>query len=828
MIRKILFCLTVAVGVLSLRAADGDWRIHQAVDADYKMIFDAPDRVYILAYGQPYAPEDQFYANEKVQLFVLDKSSGEVLGYTRRNYLSSSMIATGQYNARGGYLCLVYTDGNMDLIYDNGKISNIPALKNATITESKTVNAITFGLDDNKIYMATDFGFVVIDPSSSRIEKARNYHKQFGGIARVGDKLVLTDKDYAYIADYNSPLQSINEFHCDTSQEQAYVLILPLSGNRILASRTWSVDIMEINASDELTNVQQLVNDLSLKYYSTNRQGYLLSGSWSLLSSSYDGTATASGSYTGDASYYNRHVTSADYKNFYVADGRKGVAHFNNKEGKIGWDVTWTLLGHIARPNASAVFSAAYMTYSDKYGMLVSNPSHTNYFPSQRAVPTGLSGLKNGVWDMYGYAYTNPVYESCHYLAKGITPDPVNPDILYSGSRNEGLMIMNLADPKDVKILGVDGAAASSLPGFVKIKEQGSASSPIYFNLSTPYFDASGNLWSYHHNVYDTHGEGDLWVWPATSLRNKDYTGYVTLNSGAVSGVYGELLPLRASSNRNLVLINNGRYGEGLALIDHNGTLDNTSDDRKILISSLMNQDGGVISYDYAYCMYEDVNTGTVWVGTNNGIFTIQPWQLFDNPSQGRRVKVARNDGTNLADYLLDGVMVHSICPDGNGNLWFGTIGAGIVQTSSDGTHVIRQLTAENSYLPSSDAYTVCYNKGNNSIMAATTDGIAEYFVPGAATGENFDNVKIYPNPVRPDFIGYITIEGLHDNSLVKIVDSEGNLVKELGCPLNGSVQWDGTNITGAMVNSGVYFVFMSRSGENATEANVGKIVVVK
>ena len=112
--------------------------------------------------------------------------------------------------------------------------------------------------------------------------------------------------------------------------------------------------------------------------------------------------------------------------------------------------------------------------------------------------------------------------------------------------------------------------------------------------------------------------------------------------------------------------------------------------------------------------------------------------------------------------------------------------------------------------------------------MIGTADGIAEYFLPGSSTGSGFDQVKIYPNPVRPDFIGYITIEGLLDNALVKICDSEGNLVKELGSSLNGVVKWDGTNIAGANVNSGVYYVFMSQKGENASEANVGKVVIVR
>ena len=143
MIKKILFCLTMLVSSLSLRAADGDWKIHPAFDNYFQQLFDAPDRLYIVAYGQIYLSGDGTYNEPKGELFVLDKSTGETLPYTNRNYLSGVIIAKAQYNPRAGYLCIVYSDGNIDLLYDDDRVVNIPALKNTTLMESKNVNAIT-------------------------------------------------------------------------------------------------------------------------------------------------------------------------------------------------------------------------------------------------------------------------------------------------------------------------------------------------------------------------------------------------------------------------------------------------------------------------------------------------------------------------------------------------------------------------------------------------------------------------------------------------------------------------------------------------------------
>ena len=77
---------------------------------------------------------------------------------------------------------------------------------------------------------------------------------------------------------------------------------------------------------------------------------------------------------------------------------------------------------------------------------------------------------------------------------------------------------------------------------------------------------------------------------------------------------------------------------------------------------------------------------------------------------------------------------------------------------------------------------------------------------------------------MTPDYFGYVTIDGLPDNALVKIVDAEGNLTRELGRAEAGSIQWDVLNMYGKRVRTGVYYVL---SSTNNGEANVAKILVM-
>ena len=89
----------------------------------------------------------------------------------------------------------------------------------------------------------------------------------------------------------------------------------------------------------------------------------------------------------------------------------------------------------------------------------------------------------------------------------------------------------------------------------------------------------------------------------------------------------------------------------------------------------------------------------------------------------------------------------------------------------------------------------------------------------------NYANVRIYPNPVRPDFTGVLTIDGLVEDSYLKIVDSGGELVRELRSN-GGRATWDLKNGRGNAVASGVYFVFISDT--KAEQSYAGKFVVVR
>ena len=95
------------------------------------------------------------------------------------------------------------------------------------------------------------------------------------------------------------------------------------------------------------------------------------------------------------------------------------------------------------------------------------------------------------------------------------------------------------------------------------------------------------------------------------------------------------------------------------------------------------------------------------------------------------------------------------------------------------------------------------------------------------ATNETMtkDNVWAYPNPVRPDFTGLITVTGLSYNADVKITTSNGVLVAN-GRSNGGTFTWDGCDLKGRKVASGVYMVqTATASGDKGV---VCKIAIVR
>jgi ligand-binding sensor domain-containing protein len=217
---------------------------------------------------------------------------------------------------------------------------------------------------------------------------------------------------------------------------------------------------------------------------------------------------------------------------------------------------------------------------------------------------------------------------------------------------------------------------------------------------------------------------------------------------------------------------------------------------------------------------------GYLWVGTTEGVLvSYNPSRVLET-SEFYMQKVKIPDVVEgLAVYLLENETVSSIAIDGANRKWFGTQRSGTFLQSADGSTQIKHFTKSNSPLPSNNVQSIGIHPKTGEVFIATDKGLVSYRSDVTEPTSKFGKVYAFPNPIRPDYDGIITITGLVDKTIVKITDVSGNLVYETES-LGGQATWDGKNRYGDRVATGVYLYFCAdKQGE---ESAVGKILFIR
>ena len=98
-------------------------------------------------------------------------------------------------------------------------------------------------------------------------------------------------------------------------------------------------------------------------------------------------------------------------------------------------------------------------------------------------------------------------------------------------------------------------------------------------------------------------------------------------------------------------------------------------------------------------------------------------------------------------------------------------------------------------------------NDNTGELYIGTDKGIMGYKGQATEGADNLGDLYAYPNPVRPDYTGVIAVKGFMDESDVKFTDASGNLVYST-VSKGGQAIWNGNNLQGERVKSGVYYCF--------------------
>lgn len=827
----ISFLLAILAPLVAFAYSDpsGVWTYHPSAGTDINRIFATPNLVYYITYNQPYYPDVPENSVAYSTVHVYDKEADELRTLSKASGLSEDLPVLAEYNPTGKYLVLAYADGNIDLLHDDGSVTNVHGLKNAEGLNDKVINSITFDQSKNLIYVATNFGYFTIDDKRGEIDESRIFRRPLLSVARAGDWFLAVDADGRI---HSAPM-SANRLNWDEfsplPQTKPVYRLLPLSGNiagAMAAEGSANILIYVDPSANEVRELRTMYN-VSCQ---TLKDGYFIGSSNRGIKFRNDGgyDMIVIPSPESDSPHA---MASADMREFWFATPLRGF--YSRKYSDNNGSASWGNPTSPRRPNGPHPFLATDIILHPTRGFLVPNHGINNVFSSQ-AHPESLmlSALKDGGWSHFDLRERIPSQTEAFASPNGIAIDPDDPDVVYFGSLLNGFFRMDLADPTDVLHLSRPDSRWDALPGFVKVHEV----NPDWKSLSQisyPVIDNAGNLWMVY-NDYLAANPAQLWVWSADARKNSTKPSsvrpmnHITLR-GTHMGPGSQVLPLRHAANANIVVFHDGHAGSSIVVLNHQGTLNTTTDDNvyTIKLSSLLDSEGQLINASYSRALFEDPETGLVWVGTDSGVISFSPTGALTGNPQIRQFKIARNDGTGLADYLLSGVLVHDIMADQRNRKWISTGGAGLVLVSPDGTEVITSCTTSNSDIPSDVVYKAVYSPEIQTMLVATDAGLAEYRPYNVGDGTDFEHARAYPNPVRPDYLGYVTIDGLADNAIVKIADSQGRMVRELGFAANGLVRWDVCDMQHRRVGSGVYFVLASTGPDDESLSKVSKILVV-
>ena len=769
---SLLVTVLAATVCATAQHAVGDWRFHSAFDGNNVTAVAESNRwVYYLTSGN---------------LFRLDKDMQENEALSIINDLSDMIISQAYYNSDQDYLVVIYSNANIDIILSDGAVVNMPEVKDAVLTQSKTINDVTFA--PGFIYLATDFGYVVIDDNKFVVKESHIYGKPMTTVAQVGDWLLLSTADkfyYGHADEYYEQLgafQSI-EFHNNCR-------IRPISDSTFFCL-TNSTYLSQLKPTD----------DDALKF---NDNSIIFRNKTTQLQASHNGWLL-------NVPELNKcFETDEQGQNVEVVDTVGELCSSNRRGNGTLWAVGPKGLHQVGSqnyfyPNALSYSKPFWMTYNLNLGLLYVSSATANGFVPGRAA-TFVNTFDGTRWQD-----VTPEGAPIHgtYWIEFMPDDP---NTYFIDSWREGLLKVK----NNEIVLRYD---TTNSP----IVYEGSVEWGTMHSISR--LDRSGNLWVVQSLENMDHPAMAL---PAAKVRAGETTAedWVTPVIDNLYSGHSQLASFLCTKrgNHDIKVFTDGNMERPLIMWKTDDML--SVNPRQVSFTSLFDQDGELITWSNIKCLTEDQN-GLVWMGTTDGICCFNPAQAFDGSGfYAVRPKVPRNDGTGYADRLMDGIQVNDIAMDGANRKWIATQGSGLFLVNADGSQIIRKFNTTNSPLASNTVYRVCCNPTNNSVYITTPAGMYEYFSDSSPAESSYDNLFAYPNPVRPEYGGDVTITGMMEGSLIKIADASGNVIRQLKST-GGMATWNLCDESGNLVGTGVYLVLCSQSSGSG-KAAVTKIAVIR
>lgn len=207
-----------------------------------------------------------------------------------------------------------------------------------------------------------------------------------------------------------------------------------------------------------------------------------------------------------------------------------------------------------------------------------------------------------------------------------------------------------------------------------------------------------------------------------------------------------------------------------------------------------------------------------LWVGTPKNLYTILNPGAVLNRNETPRLAIDRN--RLLADQTINAIAVDAL-----NYKWIGT-NAGVWVLDEQGGKVLQQFTTQNSPLASNSVYAIAIDDNSGKVYFGTDNGLSVAQTLSVRPNTDFSAMRCFPQPFIPQQDTELVIDGLAENSQVKISTVDGVLVRSFPISNSRTVVWDGLDQFGRAVQSGIFIV--SAYSDATGSSGVIKAMVVQ
>jgi hypothetical protein len=764
-----------AVAGRAQSAAFGDWQLHLPAQQPL-VLADVGDRLYV-------ADNSSFY--------FYDRTSNSTQQLSRRDGLSDVGVQALAYDSASAQLVVAYRNGNIDILGKSGSVRNVTDLLRKDVQTAKTVNRIQ--IYNGVAYLSTTLGVLVLD--LARLEVRDTYAAIGPGGAAINAYATVVLHDTIFAATSRGLLRGrLN------------------AANNLLDYRSWTTEVPVPSKPGQVFVAAAAYR--GHLYVASEFQGveYLVgagaSRAWRNMVGSYGGASprlrpSAVGIFIAfrdaDLRRFNAltgqittvlpaAATGEIYDVVREADGTYFVASASKSLLRFGPGITSN--PEVIRPNAPATASAFSVLADAKTNTVdIFTGGYSGDGGLQQGQRLGFYEYQNGQWTNYNPTnFSATDFPDLLDLSHGTrTPDGT----LYIGSYGNGLLEWKG-------------------PGQYKQYTFGTPGSPLRSSLSP---DASNPNFVRVPDVAADPNNGRVWV--VNRHQRTNVPGLLRLRPS--TGTWDAVPAYAGFENLDRVTVDN--LGNPWATRSRQTSTGLVAYDTTSRTPYYFTTTNGLPS-NSLYAIVRDRN-GDLWVGTAAGVATCNPSLLATNGTASNffTLPIACQGAGNCFPTLYSEA-VTCIAIDGANRKWFGTAN-GLWLFDEKASVPLLHFTTANSPLPSNNIVDVAVNDKTGDVFVATQGGVVSYHGSATVTEGAPSCAQVFPNPVRPDFIGTVGINGVVNNGFVKITDIAGHLVYSTRAA-GGTVTWNLADADGRRVRSGVYLVLTSDAeGKNTCVSKV-------